>query len=218
MLPLNFKNPADYDKVKPDDKVDIIGVKELAEGSPITLRLHHKEFVLFTFLLEKRILTFLSLLAAPPRTSPSPTPSTLVRSPGTVPVPLLTSAFSLPLSPLSPSILTLLSSFQDEADRCPEGFGMSGDGRCCRCCSSSFRWRRLSFGRAYFPFSSLLYPSYSFLVSETKLYYLPPFLVLRLRREQSRETCAFAGSTSAPLPRFLLFSTPHLDARWRSFL
>ncbi|GAA5924360.1 hypothetical protein JCM10213_004560 [Rhodosporidiobolus nylandii] len=43
MLPLNFKNPADYDKVQPEDKVDIIGVKELAEGSPITLRLHHKD-------------------------------------------------------------------------------------------------------------------------------------------------------------------------------
>ncbi|GAA6000243.1 hypothetical protein JCM10207_007922 [Rhodosporidiobolus poonsookiae] len=43
MLPLNFKNPADYDKVKPDDKVDLIGIKELAEGSPVTLRLHHKD-------------------------------------------------------------------------------------------------------------------------------------------------------------------------------
>ncbi|GAA5920460.1 hypothetical protein JCM8208_004486, partial [Rhodotorula glutinis] len=43
MLPLNFKNPADYDRVKPDDKVDLIGVKELAEGSEVTLRLHHKD-------------------------------------------------------------------------------------------------------------------------------------------------------------------------------
>lgn len=43
MLPLNFVNPADYDKVRPDDRVDLIGVKELAEGSKVTLRLHHKE-------------------------------------------------------------------------------------------------------------------------------------------------------------------------------
>lgn len=43
MLPLNFVNPADYDKVRPDDKVDLIGIKELAEGSKVTLRLHHKE-------------------------------------------------------------------------------------------------------------------------------------------------------------------------------
>jgi aconitate hydratase len=43
MLPLNFKNPADYDRVKPDDKVDLIGITELKEGSPVTLRLHHKD-------------------------------------------------------------------------------------------------------------------------------------------------------------------------------
>ncbi|BGP38498.1 Aconitate hydratase mitochondrial [Rhodotorula kratochvilovae] len=43
MLPLNFKNPADYDRVKPDDKVDLIGIKELAEGSEVTLRVHHKD-------------------------------------------------------------------------------------------------------------------------------------------------------------------------------
>ncbi|GAA5892828.1 hypothetical protein JCM5296_006017 [Sporobolomyces johnsonii] len=43
MLPLNFKNPADYEKVKSDDKVDLIGIKDLAEGSEVTLRLHHKD-------------------------------------------------------------------------------------------------------------------------------------------------------------------------------
>jgi len=51
MLPLNFKNPADYDRVKPDDKVDLIGIKELAEGSEVTLRVHHKESVAFPLLL-----------------------------------------------------------------------------------------------------------------------------------------------------------------------
>ncbi|GJN87285.1 hypothetical protein Rhopal_000233-T1 [Rhodotorula paludigena] len=43
MLPLNFKNPADYDRVKPDDRVDLVGIKELAEGSEVTMRLHHKD-------------------------------------------------------------------------------------------------------------------------------------------------------------------------------
>ncbi|GAA5922482.1 hypothetical protein JCM1841_004925 [Sporobolomyces salmonicolor] len=43
MLPLNFKNPADYDRVKSDDKVDLIGIKDLAEGSEVTLRVHHKD-------------------------------------------------------------------------------------------------------------------------------------------------------------------------------
>lgn len=43
LLPLTFSNEADYDKVQPTDKVDLIGVKELAEGSKITLRLKHKD-------------------------------------------------------------------------------------------------------------------------------------------------------------------------------
>ncbi|SGY29057.1 BQ5605_C002g01007 [Microbotryum silenes-dioicae] len=43
MLPLNFKNPADYDKVQPDDKVDLIGIKDLAEGSKVEMVLKHKD-------------------------------------------------------------------------------------------------------------------------------------------------------------------------------
>ena len=43
MLPLNFKTPADYDKVQPEDKVDLLGVTELKEGSIVTLVLHHKD-------------------------------------------------------------------------------------------------------------------------------------------------------------------------------
>jgi len=43
LLPLTFSNEADYDRVKPDDKVDLIGVKELAPGSKITMRLKHKD-------------------------------------------------------------------------------------------------------------------------------------------------------------------------------
>jgi aconitate hydratase len=39
MLPLTFSDPADYDKIQPDDKVDIL-CTELAVGKPITMRVH----------------------------------------------------------------------------------------------------------------------------------------------------------------------------------
>ncbi|PHH56188.1 Aconitate hydratase, mitochondrial [Ceratocystis fimbriata CBS 114723] len=39
MLPLTFSDPADYDKVKPYDKVDIM-CTELAVGKPMTMRVH----------------------------------------------------------------------------------------------------------------------------------------------------------------------------------
>ncbi|BDD55649.1 Aconitate hydratase mitochondrial [Monascus purpureus] len=42
MLPLTFADPADYDKIKPDDKVDLL-CTELAVGKPITLRVHPKD-------------------------------------------------------------------------------------------------------------------------------------------------------------------------------
>ncbi|CAO3636176.1 unnamed protein product [Cunninghamella echinulata] len=42
MLPLTFANPADYDKISPSDKVDIIGLTDFQEGKPLTLRLHHE--------------------------------------------------------------------------------------------------------------------------------------------------------------------------------
>jgi len=38
ILPLTFKNPADYDKIDSDDRVSIVGLKTLAPGSPITLK------------------------------------------------------------------------------------------------------------------------------------------------------------------------------------
>ena len=41
MLPLTFSNPGDYDKINPDDKVDIL-CTELAVGKPITLKVHPK--------------------------------------------------------------------------------------------------------------------------------------------------------------------------------
>ncbi|RMZ88291.1 hypothetical protein DV736_g4470, partial [Chaetothyriales sp. CBS 134916] len=42
MLPLTFSNPDDYDKINPDDKVDILAT-QLAVGKPITMRVHPKD-------------------------------------------------------------------------------------------------------------------------------------------------------------------------------
>ncbi|KAK5075132.1 Aconitate hydratase mitochondrial [Lithohypha guttulata] len=42
MLPLTFANPEDYDKINPDDKVDIM-CTELAVGKPITMKVHPKD-------------------------------------------------------------------------------------------------------------------------------------------------------------------------------
>ncbi|CDH56073.1 aconitate hydratase [Lichtheimia corymbifera JMRC:FSU:9682] len=43
MLPLTFANPADYDRVQPEDKVDILGLTDFQEGKPLTMRLHHQD-------------------------------------------------------------------------------------------------------------------------------------------------------------------------------
>jgi len=32
VLPLTFENPADYDKIKPEDKISLIGLKDFAPG------------------------------------------------------------------------------------------------------------------------------------------------------------------------------------------
>ncbi|KAF4306071.1 Aconitase A/isopropylmalate dehydratase small subunit swivel [Botryosphaeria dothidea] len=39
MLPLTFSNPEDYDKIQPDDKVDLL-CTQIAVGKPMTLRVH----------------------------------------------------------------------------------------------------------------------------------------------------------------------------------
>jgi len=41
MLPLTFADPADYDKISPEDRVDLL-CTELAVGQPMTLRVHPK--------------------------------------------------------------------------------------------------------------------------------------------------------------------------------
>ena len=42
MLPLTFSDPADYDKINPDDKVDLM-CTELAVGKPLTMKVHPKD-------------------------------------------------------------------------------------------------------------------------------------------------------------------------------
>ncbi|OAG40245.1 aconitate hydratase, mitochondrial [Fonsecaea monophora] len=42
MLPLTFANPEDYDKINPDDKVDLL-ITDLAPGKPVTMRVHPKD-------------------------------------------------------------------------------------------------------------------------------------------------------------------------------
>jgi aconitate hydratase len=41
LLALTFANKADYDKIQEDDRVDIIGLTEFAEGKPLTIILNH---------------------------------------------------------------------------------------------------------------------------------------------------------------------------------
>ena len=50
MLPLTFSDPADYDKIKPDDKVDILAT-ELAVGKPVTMVVHPKDGAAFNIAL-----------------------------------------------------------------------------------------------------------------------------------------------------------------------
>ncbi|CAK7201878.1 Aconitate hydratase mitochondrial [Sporothrix eucalyptigena] len=46
MLPLTFVDPADYDKINPNDRVDVLST-ELAVGKPLTLRVHPKDGAAF---------------------------------------------------------------------------------------------------------------------------------------------------------------------------
>jgi aconitate hydratase len=43
MLALTFVNPADYEKIREDDTIDILGLTSFAAGKPLTLRLHHTD-------------------------------------------------------------------------------------------------------------------------------------------------------------------------------
>jgi len=43
MLALTFADPADYDKVRPDDKVDILGLEGFMPGKNLTLVAKHTD-------------------------------------------------------------------------------------------------------------------------------------------------------------------------------
>ena len=43
VLPLTFADPADYDKIQEDDRLSILGLKELAPGKPLKLIIKHKD-------------------------------------------------------------------------------------------------------------------------------------------------------------------------------
>lgn len=43
MLALTFVDPEDYEKVRPTDKVDILGLESFAPGKNLTLRLKHED-------------------------------------------------------------------------------------------------------------------------------------------------------------------------------
>jgi aconitate hydratase len=50
MLALTFEHKDDYDLIREDDVVDVIGLKELAPGKPVQIRLHHQDGTMDTFL------------------------------------------------------------------------------------------------------------------------------------------------------------------------
>ena len=43
LLPLTFENAKDYDLVQEDDRVSVLGLKDLAPGKPVTVVLHHAD-------------------------------------------------------------------------------------------------------------------------------------------------------------------------------
>jgi aconitate hydratase len=43
LLPLTFTDPDDYDKVRADDRVDVLGLAQLAPDRPVTVRLRHAD-------------------------------------------------------------------------------------------------------------------------------------------------------------------------------
>ncbi|XP_042150707.1 aconitate hydratase, mitochondrial-like [Ixodes scapularis] len=51
LLPLTFQNPADYDKIKSDDKLSLLGLKDLAPGKPVKCEIKHKDGSKDSFLL-----------------------------------------------------------------------------------------------------------------------------------------------------------------------
>ncbi len=51
ILPLTFANPADYDLVQEKDRIDLVGIIDIAPGSTITATLHHDDGTTVTIIL-----------------------------------------------------------------------------------------------------------------------------------------------------------------------
>lgn len=43
LLPLTFANASDYDKIKPDDKISLVGLAQLAPGKPVRCIIKHSD-------------------------------------------------------------------------------------------------------------------------------------------------------------------------------
>ena len=41
LLPLTFRDPADYDRIREDDRISLVGLRDLAAGRPVTCLVHH---------------------------------------------------------------------------------------------------------------------------------------------------------------------------------
>jgi aconitate hydratase len=49
VLALTFEDKADYDKVREDDSIDVIGLSKLAPGTALEIRLNHSDGTSYTF-------------------------------------------------------------------------------------------------------------------------------------------------------------------------
>ena len=43
LLPLTFSDPADYDSIREDDRISLVGLRELAPGEPVKCIVHHSD-------------------------------------------------------------------------------------------------------------------------------------------------------------------------------
>jgi aconitate hydratase len=43
LLALTFPNPADYDKIREDDRISLVGLKDLAPGKPVQCIIKHSD-------------------------------------------------------------------------------------------------------------------------------------------------------------------------------
>jgi aconitate hydratase len=79
VLPCTFANPADYDKIKVDNRISVAGLSQLVPGKPLTATLHHADvstesFQLLHSLTDEQIRWFragaaLNLLSPQPRSA-----------------------------------------------------------------------------------------------------------------------------------------------------